>query len=487
VHLAFELKKQSLPRTTPPPGVTYGFAPQRGRLNGWLSIVWIVRALGDLARYTHPRYKGAPELRRRMRKRVIGRLEKPGEFEPLARWVALRVAQKLVGTTDAELSERVVGATGRLEAGIPTSRRIDRYIRKLRPDIVLVSPVVKFGSNQVDFLKSARRQGIPAATCVASWDNLTSKGLLRVVPERVFVWNEIQRREAIELHGMPPERVVATGAQLFDRWFERQPSSSRDDFVRRVGLDPAQPYVLFLGSSPIVAGRPDTEVPFVTKWIAALRTGDERRRLGIAIRPHPVGSQWEGVDFDQFENVVIWPRRSRRPSTPEEHADFFDSLAHSAAVVGINTTAMIEAAIVGKSVLTILNPKFAQESTLHFHHLLEENGGFLHVASSLAEHRGQLLQVLEEGDRQAERRAQFVESFVRPHGLKRPATPILADAVEELARLPVDAPQRRLFLRLALTLAAPLSSAALVAYPARIRLRRLRRRLRRLRRRMRGR
>jgi hypothetical protein len=148
---------------------------------------------------------------------------------------------------------------------------------------------------------------------------------------------------------------------------------------------------------------------------------------------------------------------------------------------------MIEAAIVGKSVLTILNPKFAQESTLHFHHLLEENGGFLHVASSLAEHRGQLLRVLEEGDRQAERRAEFVESFVRPHGLERPATPVLADAVEELVRLPVDAPQRRLFLRLALTLAAPLSSAALVAYPARIRIRRLRRRLRRLRRRMRGR
>ncbi len=485
VHLAFELKKQRLPRTTPPPGVTYGFAPQRGRLDGWRSIVWIVRALGDLARYTHPRYEGAPDLRGRMRKRVLGRLEKPGEFEPLARWVALRVAQKLVGTTDAELSERVVGAAGRLEAGIPTSRRIDRYIRKLRPDIVLVSPVVKFGSNQVDFLKSARRLGIPAATCVASWDNLTSKGLLRVVPERVFVWNEIQRREAIELHGMAPERVVATGAQLFDRWFERQPSSSRDDFVRRIGLDPAQPYVLFLGSSPIVAGRPDSEVPFVTKWIEALRTGDEQRLLGIAIRPHPVGTQWECVDFDQFENVVIWPRRSRRPSTPEEHADFFDSLAHSAAVVGINTTAMIEAAIVGKGVLTILNPKFAQESTLHFHHLLEENGGFLHVASSLAEHRGQLLRVLEEGDRQAERRAQFVESFVRPHGLERSATPILADAVEELVRLPVDPPpQRPLFLRLALTLDAQLSSAALVAYPARRRLRRLRRRLRRLRRRM---
>jgi hypothetical protein len=106
--------------------------------------------------------------------------------------------------------------------------------------------------------------------------------------------------------------------------------------------------------------------------------------------------------------------------------------------VGINTTAMIEAAIVGRSVLTVLAPEFAQESTLHFHYLLEENGGFLHVASSLEEHARQLAGVLDEEAADAERRRRFVESFVRPHGLDRPATPILADAVEQLAGVPVQ-------------------------------------------------
>jgi hypothetical protein len=137
--------------------------------------------------------------------------------------------------------------------------------------------------------------------------------------------------------------------------------------------------------------------------------------------------------------VSIWPAHSKRPIASDDQADFFDSLAHSAAVVGINTTAMIEAAIVGKSVLTVLAPEFAQESTLHFHHLLEENGGFLHVASSLEEHADQLGRVLSHDAADEERRRRFVASFVRPHGLDRPATPIFADAVEELARLPVEA------------------------------------------------
>ena len=394
-----------------------------------------MRALADLARYTHPRYEPAPMLRRRMAKDVLDDLTKSRELEPLGRRLALRLARRLAATTDAELSARVIRQAARLEDAIPTSPAIDGYIREQAPDVVLVTSVVKPASAQVEFLKSARRLGIPAAACVASWDNLTNKGLLRFAPERVFVWNEVQRREAVELHGIPAERVVATGAQLFDPWFERRPSRTREEFVRTVGLDPAEPYVLYVGSSPFVTNHSDDEVRFVERWIEALRaSGDERLRgLGIAIRPHPVGKGWKHADLARFENVVIWPPHSERPIKPEDQTEFFDSLAHSAAVVGINTTAMIEAAIVGKSVLTVLAPEFAQESTLHFHYLLEENGGFLHVASSLEEHRAQLARVLDEDAPGAERRRRFVESFVRPHGLDRPATPILADAVEELA------------------------------------------------------
>jgi len=115
---------------------------------------------------------------------------------------------------------------------------------------------------------------------------------------------------------------------------------------------------------------------------------------------------------------------------------------------------------------------------LHFHYLLEENGGFLHVASSLEEHARQLADVLDEDAADAERRRRFVESFVRPRGLERPATPILADSVEELAGVTVERPAQAPLLRLALALEAPLSSAALVAQPARRSLRRLRRRIR---------
>ena len=47
-----------------------------------------------------------------------------------------------------------------------------------------------------------------------------------------------ERAEAVEMHGVPAERVLVTGAQCYDQWWERRPSRSREAFCRRVGLGP---------------------------------------------------------------------------------------------------------------------------------------------------------------------------------------------------------------------------------------------------------
>jgi len=193
--------------------------------------------------------------------------------------------------------------------------------------------------------------------------------------------------------------------------------------------------------------------------------GERLKRAGLLVRPYPRGSQWRKVDLVSHGNAVWWPKKHAYATTEQAIADFYDSIAHSAGVVGINTTAMIEAAIVGKPVLTILEPKFAQEGTLHFQHLLEENGGFLHTASSLEEHLDQLARVLDEGEEGAERRRRFVESFVRPRGLDRPATPIFADEVEELARTRVQPTRHSPLLRALLRLEAAVCTALIVSAP----------------------
>ena len=426
------------------PNVTYGLAASRSRQDGWRRLAWLARALTDLARYGDPRFADALALRERIAEKLHWRIDYVRLPSPFKRPLH-RAVDRLSTGADARLAERTLAWLRLLEEAVPTSRGINRFLAERRPDVVLASPVIEFASSQIEYLKSARRLGARTGICVASWDNLTGKGLLRFVPDRVLVWNEIQRAELEEMHGIPPERVVLTGAQRFDDWFDRRPSTSREDFARKVGLSPDAPFVLYLCSSPFIA---PNEVDFVRRWAVAIRADGSPvpEQLGLLVRPHPQNaSQWRGVDLSAFGNVAIWPPEGAQPDDGDARDDYFDSLAHSACIVGINTSGLLEAGIVGKSVLTVLDEDFAgtQAGTLHFQYLRWENGGLLHVAQDLQEHVAQLQGALDHDAQDSEQVRRFVRRFCRPHGLDQPAAPLVAAAVAELGRLPAG-PRPRL-------------------------------------------
>jgi hypothetical protein len=110
----------------------------------------------------------------------------------------------------------------------------------------------------------------------------------------------------------------------------------------------------------------------------------------------------------------------------------------------VNTTAQIEAAIVGRQVFSVRVPEYkdTQDGTLHFHYLLNESGGLLRIADTLDEHIRTLATALKSPAVCAEQLRSFVRGFVRPNGLDVPATPLLADGIEALGRLPKRAPMR---------------------------------------------
>jgi hypothetical protein len=294
---------------------------------------------------------------------------------------------------------------------------------------------------------------------------------VRTAPDRVFVWNDTQRREAVEMHGIPPGRIEVTGAQVFDGWFDRQPALARDAFCARVGLDPSRPYVLWVCSA-LFEGSPG-EAALVARWAEAVRACADPvlREAGLLVRPHPKrGSEWLA---DPPPGVAVWPRHATAPIAPDSKADYFDSMYHSAAVVGLNTSAQIEAAIVGRPVHTILLPEFRgnQEGTLHFRYLLD--GGLLRAVRSIEEHVAALAGSLREAT--APHNRQFVGSFVRPLGLERPATLVLANALEALGRqtvAPAAEPLRHALLRGALRPLARVTSGRFAEQVGRERRRR---------------
>jgi hypothetical protein len=409
------------------PAITHGRIPER---EADLAFVASKVRLGyDYLRYLDPMYTAASGLRPRAEVRTpfgIVRLSR----SPL---MAHRVAQRLVAR-----------CLDSIDRAVPLSPAIERFLDQQRPDIVAVTPLIGLGgSSQLDVLRSAQARGLPTAVLVWSWDHLSSKAIIRDVADGLFVWNDAQKQEAMEMHGVPVDRVVVTGAQCFDQWFGRGPSRARADFARRAGLADDRPYVLWVCSA-LLPGSP-REPGLVMRWAKHLRASSDPRvrEAGILIRPHPSrAADWEGVDWRSIGNVALF---GDNPIDPDARDDYFDSLYHSAAVAGITTSAFIEAAIVDRPVMTIFFDEVRQEheGSLHFQHLLNFAGGLVTPAVSLDEHERQLAVMIAGPPPDVlQRQRRFVKAFVRPHGLDVPATGIVVEALEQIARAPARGSRR---------------------------------------------
>jgi hypothetical protein len=401
------------------PGITVGIAPERAP-DDWTWLAGRLRHGLDYLRYQHKLFDHTPMLRERSRERT------PRLFVTLA---------DAVGRY-ARWSRRPAEAILRwLERATPEDAGIHTYIEEHKPDVVLITPLIALGSSQIDHLRAARSLGIPTGLCVWSWDHLSSKALIREIPDRVFVWNETQKHEAVTLHRVRPSQIVVTGAQCFDKWFDRQPSRDRETFCRQIGLPSDRPLVLYVCSAPFSGSAP--EAPFVVDWIRRIRSSSSNRlrTAPILVRPHPSRRpEWEGVDVSMLRDVVVWGG----DPVGDAAADYFDSLFHSAIVAGLNTSAFIEAGILGRPVFTILLPEWyeSQLGTVHFRYLFEAGGGLLTGATSFDEHLRQLDEALATPSTEVR---PFVRSFVRPHGLDVAATPVFVDAVERMQGMAVPA------------------------------------------------
>jgi hypothetical protein len=392
----------------------------------WTEIAASVRIWLDYLRFCAPQYRDSTRAKRHVGERV------PALLRRITAWPLVR----------AEAGRRLlVAILSVVERVLPRQPGLDALMRELRPDVVLLTPVLRLGSSQVEVLRSARAFGARTAICVASWDHLSSKARISELPGKVFVWNDTQKTEATTLHAVPDSRVVITGAQCYDQWFGRGPGRSREVFCEKLGLPADRPFLLYACSA--LSPEAPTEARFIKRWIESLRGSDDPvlRTAGVLVRPHPQRlAEWEEVDLSDLPDVTVY---GSHPLDTQSKEDYFDSLYHSSAVVGLLTSVFLEASILGKPVHTLVLPEFVerQSSLFHFPYLLSVGGGLLRAAHSFEEHHALLGASLREAPR-ADLNAPFVQAFVRPAGLDVPATDVFVAAVEAFAAEPAPQPAR---------------------------------------------
>jgi hypothetical protein len=382
-----------------------------------------IRFAIDYLRYLEPSYGRSSGLPERARERTPTGMLRLSSAPPLA-WHPIR-----------RLVNRALDA---VDHAVPPSPDIERFLDQQRPDLLVITPLIGLvACSQIDLLRSALQRRIATAVMVWSWDHLSSKAIIRDVPDALLVWNDVQKREAMQMHGVPEARILVTGAQCYDRWFGRVPTRSRTEFVRHAGLPDDRPYVMW-ACSALLPGTPPEPRTFL-RWASQLRRSPDPhvRDVPILLRPHPARmADWATGEWREIDNVTMF---GGAPVDEHGREDYFESLYYSAAVVGITTSAFLEAAVVGRPVMSFYDDALVpeHEASLHFQYLVDPEHGLLTMGGSVEEHAQQLAGVLAGPPADMlQRQRRFVHEFIRPHGMQVSATYLVTDALERLPAAP---------------------------------------------------
>ncbi len=383
------------------------------RSDRWKSLLETTREMRHYRIYLKPNHP-SPQIGIRRREKF------PKVFRPLSR---SSIGKRIFAST-------LVGSIlRRIENFAPADARITEWLNLEKPDAVVAFTNISSRVPSTDYLKAANNLQIPTIISIASWDNLTTKGTFLVQPDATFVWNNELVKEAIEIHELPADNLVVTGSPTFDYWFDSQPDRTRREFCEQAGIDPVRKFIVYLCSSRTITG---DETAFVSQFADCLHGNPETADLIILVRPHPLGgSDWGSLDKS---NVVIWPPGGDVPDMPSSQQNYFNTLFYSECAAGVNTSAMVEAAIVDKPCVTILTEHYRQTQTGrgHFYHLL--NADYMEVAEGFDASSKIIADLLAGNDLRAVNRANFVQSFLRPNGLGKNVSDLFVHAMELAAR-----------------------------------------------------
>lgn len=316
-----------------------------------------------------------------------------------------------------------------IEDASPASSTLTSLLTEVAPQVMLVSPTIwPKDLVEADYIHAARCMGIPTLGYVNSWDNLTSKGTVHVLPDQFMVWNEPMAREAVDLHLVPEGIIRITGAPHLDHFFAMRATATRDEICADMGCPADRPYVMYLCSSRTLV---KSETDLVTRLATEIARQLPGRTPMLVVRPHPTNpAPW--ADYEH-PGVVVYPRGGDQADSPESWQQYFNQLALGSCAFGLNSTAFLEAVVAGRPCLTIVADEFwaAQGRTGHFRHLIK--GDFLEVASDVASATQRIARIIDGADEKRQQRLEFVRWFLRPCGLDRPAAHVVADLIERSA------------------------------------------------------
>jgi hypothetical protein len=228
--------------------------------------------------------------------------------------------------------------------------------KKIKPDVVYVCPGNIRESYEASALYACKLLNIDCNLLVMSWDATSTKCLYDKSYTNVFCWNKFHMEDLIKIHKIDHKKIYVVGS-LYHQWVilnSKVKLSKPSNNKRREKYR-----ILWLGSSKNIV---ENEVFYIKKFISTISA----LNYIITVRSHPA-NLLEITDLNNVDNEAGALKFDDRLNDFQYYNNFDF-------IIGINTTAMLDAALSGKKVhyFSCRNEKnINQFNTKHFNRLVD--------------------------------------------------------------------------------------------------------------------
>lgn len=271
------------------------------------------------------------------------------------------------------------------------ARHFDIY----KPDIIFCAHL--FDEPEIHLLREARKRGIKSVGFINSWDKVTARCILRLLPDKVVVFNNIVKKEMMDYNEMKEENIFVSGLPQYDIYVNLNPGK-REDFYKNLNIKPSVKRVIVYAPDGKYSAKADGAMIDLLRSFIEKSLIPEDVELLVRFQPNDIVNMEEirkrpwlvydipGIRFSQ-ERGIDWDMNAR------DHQQLLNTLFHSSLLICYTSSLSIDSAVFGKPVINInfqLNQaeKFSQSPIRYYqmaHYKNALNTGGIRVVKSVAE------------------------------------------------------------------------------------------------------
>ncbi len=237
------------------------------------------------------------------------------------------------------------------------------YFDKYKPSTVFLAHL--FDDLEISLLREAKHRGVKSIGLVNSWDKLTARNAIRILPDKLLVPNQVTKKEALEYTDMSDRNIIATGMPNYD-WHVNYKPLSRSDFFSKKGLDFSKKLIVY---APMGKTFSDSDWGVVDFLSLSIKSGSiNNAQLLVRFPPN------DFIDDDEFKkrpelvHDIPGIRFSKQRGVNwdmsfEDIKGLTDTLANTDLFICYASSMSIDAAIFDKPVINI-DFEFTQGSNL---------------------------------------------------------------------------------------------------------------------------